>query len=175
MQPFQEYIFARFQELESLEEPLRTQLAEIRRERDQLRRAAVAAGISLNPTAEAEELREPPPAAAPQRSLPERTIKEAVIEVLSDHEGGMTAINILSLINRRFKSAYPRTSLSPQLSRLKADGILERNGIVWRLATEKGKPAHPDDHSGDARAEPTDKTDATVEGVEHEKTLGLGL
>jgi len=48
----------------------------------------------------------------------------------------MTALEILAAINLKFGTDYPRTSLSPQLSRLKADGRIEREGIVWRLTNK---------------------------------------
>lgn len=69
-----------------------------------------------------------------RRSIPEKTIKEAVVEVLTDARDGMTALDILAAINQRFETDYPRTSLSPQLSRLKAEGKLEREGMIWSLA-----------------------------------------
>jgi hypothetical protein len=48
------------------------------------------------------------------------TIMEAVLEVLKDHEEGMTALEILAEINTRyFGGKIVRSSLSPQLSRLK--------------------------------------------------------
>src|ERR1043165_224293 len=51
------------------------------------------------------------------------TIKDAILEVLSEAEGGMTSAEILIAINGRFFSekAIVRESMSPQLSRLKND------------------------------------------------------
>lgn len=63
------------------------------------------------------------------------------MEVLKNKEGGMTALEILAAINLKFSSDYPRTSLSPQLSRLKAEGKLTREGIVWHLSELKQKSA----------------------------------
>jgi hypothetical protein len=83
--------------------------------------------------------------------LREGTIKDFVVRVLSDRPEGMVAIDILAAINRRFGTEYPRTSLSPQLSRLKNEGILELDGLVWRLVKEKGPavgPAEPVSNTG---------------------------
>src|SRR5262245_42961295 len=61
------------------------------------------------------------------------TIKDYAVRVLADHPNGLAALDILADINRRFGTSYPRTSLSPQLSRLGQAGIIEREGVVWRL------------------------------------------
>jgi seryl-tRNA synthetase len=63
------------------------------------------------------------------------TIKEAVLEVLKDHADGMTALEILDEINARFFAGrITRTSLSPQLSRLKDDDKkIELRGNTWFL------------------------------------------
>jgi hypothetical protein len=67
------------------------------------------------------------------------TIKEAVMEVLKRKPEGMTALEILAEINRRhFEGKIVRTSLSPQLSRLKNDNkkIILR-GNRWFLLPEQ--------------------------------------
>jgi hypothetical protein len=69
-----------------------------------------------------------------RRTIPEKTIKQAVMEVLKGRVSGMTALEILAEINKRFSVDYPRTSLSPQLSRLKAEGKIKREGNTWRIA-----------------------------------------
>jgi hypothetical protein len=64
------------------------------------------------------------------------TIKQAVLDVLNDRSEGMTALEILSEINTRFFYSHPyeRTSLSPQLSRLKDDDKkIELKGNKWFL------------------------------------------
>jgi len=63
------------------------------------------------------------------------TIKQAVLEVLKDHPDGMTAWDILREINTRyFGGRILRTSLSPQLSRLKdRDEKIELKGNKWFL------------------------------------------
>jgi chromosome segregation ATPase len=70
--------------------------------------------------------------AATRTSKP--TIMQAVLEVLKDHEvEGMTAQEILAEINTRyFAGRIPRSSLSPQLSRLKdRDEKIELRGNRW--------------------------------------------
>jgi chromosome segregation ATPase len=67
------------------------------------------------------------------------TIKQAVIEVLKDHPEGMTALEILTQINTRyFAGEVVRTSLSPQLSRLKDnDGTIDLKGNKWFLLPQE--------------------------------------
>lgn len=61
------------------------------------------------------------------------TIMEAVLEVLNDHDDGMTAMEILAEINARyFGGSIVRSSLSPQLSRLKdRHKKIELRGNRW--------------------------------------------
>jgi hypothetical protein len=58
--------------------------------------------------------------------------------VLKDHPDGMTALEILHEINTRyFAGRIERTSLSPQLSRLKdRDGKIVLKGNRWLLLPE---------------------------------------
>lgn len=65
------------------------------------------------------------------------TIKEAIVEVLREAEGGMTSTEILVAINQRFftEEGVVRTSMSPQLSRLKnEDHKIKRKGDRYFLA-----------------------------------------
>ncbi|WP_131821991.1 hypothetical protein [Salipiger thiooxidans] len=64
------------------------------------------------------------------------TIKQMVVEVLRNSEGGQSAEAIVGLILSRFGVEVARTSLSPQLSRLKnQDGLLSYNDeeATWSL------------------------------------------
>lgn len=128
----QDFIVERLGELARAEEPLQRQLQAIYDERRQLMKAAGAAGIDANIQAEA--LPQKILLQVERRTIPEKTIKEAVLEVLKDRGTGMTALEILAAINLKFRMDYPRTSLSPQLSRLKAAGMIEREGTVWQLS-----------------------------------------
>lgn len=102
---------------------------------------ALTAAMSLGPPAQIEPgLGTKDRIADIRRSRPvasEKTIKEAVLEVLREHRRGMTALEILPAINARLGVDYPRTSLSPQLSRLKNERKLERNGVIWSLPQPK--------------------------------------
>jgi len=67
------------------------------------------------------------------------TIMQAVLEVLRQQPNGMTALEILAEINSRyFDGTIVRTSLSPQLSRLKdRDHKIILRGTRWFLAPEE--------------------------------------
>jgi hypothetical protein len=59
------------------------------------------------------------------------TIKEMAREVLSGQPNGLNSSGILDAIRKTFGREVERTSLSPQLSRLKDDGELALDGEVW--------------------------------------------
>lgn len=67
------------------------------------------------------------------------TIMQAVLEVLQDRPDGLTALEILDEINSRyFGGSIVRTSLSPQLSRLKdRDKKIELVGNKWFLLPQE--------------------------------------
>jgi hypothetical protein len=67
------------------------------------------------------------------------TIMQAVLDVLKHRPEGMTALEILAEINSRyFDGKYVRTSLSPQLSRLKdRDRKITLRGNRWFLLPEQ--------------------------------------
>jgi hypothetical protein len=62
------------------------------------------------------------------------TIKEMAREVLSGMPNGLNSSGILDGIKKTFGREIERTSLSPQLSRLKDDGDLVLNGELWFTA-----------------------------------------
>jgi sugar-specific transcriptional regulator TrmB len=59
------------------------------------------------------------------------TIKEMAKAVLTSAENGMTSGEILAAIKDAYGRDIDRTSLSPQLSRLKADDEVFLNGERW--------------------------------------------
>jgi hypothetical protein len=61
--------------------------------------------------------------------------------VLSGQPSGLNSSGILDAIKKRFGRDIERTSLSPQLSRLKEDGELILSGEVWFTA-EHFKASH---------------------------------
>lgn len=71
--------------------------------------------------------------AAAQEARP--SIKQAVLDVMKHRPNGMTALEILAEINERyFEGRLARTSLSPQLSRLKdVDKKITLRGNKWLL------------------------------------------
>ena len=92
------------------------------------------------------------------RRVSEATIKEMVIDILDKEDGDLTALAILDQINRRTGIDYPRTSLSPQLSRLKAEGKIHREGRYWSLGQDPGDGLDDDNQHEDGdgeQAEPT--------------------
>jgi hypothetical protein len=62
-----------------------------------------------------------------------KTTQEMVLEVLTPEPQGMYALDILAEINRRWLPTLQRTSLSPQLSRLKEAGNLLYVDGRWKL------------------------------------------
>lgn len=131
MAKLQDFIAKRAQEIEELLEPLRRQDMELQakiktyeRELSDLRNAAKAIGI-VN--------RLERPLGVTRKASPPRTIKEAAVDVLRDYPKGLIALDILAKINERFSLSLVRTSLSPQLSRLRQDGELEYHEGIWRL------------------------------------------
>ncbi|PWB60812.1 MAG: hypothetical protein C3F17_13920 [Bradyrhizobiaceae bacterium] len=80
-------------------------------------------------------------ASAPPARTP--TIKEAVLQVLKERGRGLTSNEILDAINDRFFGGdMERTSLSPQLSRLKnEDKKVVLLGTQYFLAETKDGPA----------------------------------
>lgn len=68
------------------------------------------------------------------------TLKEMILLVLRTRHRGADALTILDEINARWNVGLERTSLSPQLSRLKAEGKLHLIGKVWSLAQQDEAP-----------------------------------
>lgn len=123
-----EFIARRRKEIAVAEEALKEQLRALAAERSKLARAATA----ITGTKE--------------RRHPRGVIKRAVLELLEQNPDGMDALTILVTINYRLGSNFERTSLSPQLSRLKEDGFVSLNRKIWKLAATTSaheiSPAH---------------------------------
>lgn len=64
------------------------------------------------------------------------TIKDAILQVLTDAPNGMSSTEVLAAINDRFfEGTLLRTSMSPQLTRLKNDDHkIKLRGERWFLA-----------------------------------------
>lgn len=120
-----EFIARRRQEIAVAEEALEGQLRALAAERLRLARAATAS--------------------AKKRRQPRGVIKRTVLETLKYAPEGMDALTILFTINYRLGSHFERTSLSPQLSRLKEDGFITLNRKIWKLVAPSANeisPAH---------------------------------
>ncbi|MEO1046892.1 MAG: hypothetical protein AAFW59_01050 [Pseudomonadota bacterium] len=75
--------------------------------------------------------------------LQELTFKQLTLKALSEHfEDGATANELLDFFRTRWgRTDIVRTSLSPQLTRLKRDGKISLNGKTWRLASKENGEA----------------------------------
>lgn len=97
------------------------------------------------------------------------TIKEMVVEVLEDRPNGAEASEIIELIANSFGESIARSSLSPQLSRLKEEGVLSLEGRVWLLQKyAKGPEAttsEPNDSSGGGEVQERALPTASPEGA----------
>lgn len=80
--------------------------------------------------------------AAPKSPYSHLTIKELVKKALHEYfERGATANQLLDLFaNAWGRTDVVRTSLSPQLSRLRHEGEVFREGQVWRLRIPRPGP-----------------------------------
>lgn len=137
--------------------------AEVSGLRDALKRAenevgmlkSILSGQSASVVVAASDSAPTPP--KPRRSA-EASMQDAVLAILSDKGEAMTAVDLLPLVNARIGADYPRSSLSPQLSRLKTAGkVVLLPGKRWGL-TEWGWPvdweqAAPQNNSADAAPE----------------------
>lgn len=152
-----DFIRRKLTELGVREEALRAMLAEIERERGQLVAAALATNISIetdsaNPVevihqeSVAQQDIEPAQSTGEitRRRPKAMTMKDATVAVLQAHGRGLTALEILEKMNSQFGWNYERSSLSPQLSRLKSEGKLTRNGQIWSLAAAETNEAPAD-------------------------------
>jgi len=75
-----------------------------------------------------------------------KTIKKKIIEVLTESERWLTSEEIIAQIQDRFGDVVVRTSLSPQLSRLKNDDkIISYNELnkSWGLDEATPDDTHP--------------------------------
>jgi chromosome condensin MukBEF ATPase and DNA-binding subunit MukB len=133
MKDLRSFIKTRRQEIRDALEPLATQRQQIQSKIDRLERElsdlnrvaktiGIVNGLDIEPH-------------ITSRSRPELTIKEAALKVLRDHPEGLIALDILKEINERFGLGILRTSLSPQLSRLKQERKVNNAGMAWTLAS----------------------------------------
>lgn len=67
------------------------------------------------------------------------TIKEKIKKILINHTNGLNCADILIRLNENSPKIYARTSLSPQLSRLRQDGIINLNRGIWTYVIDNSK------------------------------------
>lgn len=74
------------------------------------------------------------------------TIKEGVLQLLKEASPmGLTALEILDRLNRRWwLGELKRTSLSPQITRLKKDGKVVPEHGTWKLPKDTAPPGQSD-------------------------------
>ena len=130
----EEFIARRLPELDEAEKPFLVELAAIRLERQQLKRASLAAGFAAKSLAEPDRPRK-------TRKAQTGTIKEAIVAILAEASMGMTALDLLDKLNARNNSSLLRSSLSPQLSRLKLEGHIMLTNKLWHLPDQKIEPS----------------------------------
>jgi hypothetical protein len=72
------------------------------------------------------------------RALQYMTMKELVLKALAEHfQNGTTSKELVLFFASAWGRRIGRENLSPQLSRLKSDGFLDRQGNIW-LLTDRG-------------------------------------
>lgn len=123
-----DFIARRRRELDEAEAKLIEELRVISQERASLRQAEIAASRPKEVEIEFQQsLRKR------KSNIKPNTIMDSVINVLEKHRDGLIALDILRALNEIRESPLLRTSLSPQLSRLKQAGYIELDGSTWRL------------------------------------------
>lgn len=98
----------------------------------------------------------PAPSVAPVPQAPEAvtrrlTLKEAILEILNDHPEGLESGDLLACLQQAGFTNLPRTTMSPQLSRLRASNDLTNEGGRWKIKNnEAAGSADPtaSSHSG---------------------------
>lgn len=100
-------------------------------------------------------LDEPPPVPTDllegkwRERLRPKSIKEMIGRVLDQtYPGGLTAIEVLKQIQRNWRPELERTTLSPQLSRLKHDGVIKNVDGKWFLVVDNENTPPPDMANG---------------------------
>jgi len=108
------------------------------------------------------------PAASRSKSS-EPTIKEMILDVLSDREDGATSDEIIALVMKKYDKVVPRSSMSPQLSRLKGDDQVARENERWML------PKFAPGNSDGVSSPDTDPVAHNVGTDRHQTQLPVGI
>ena len=129
------YLSSRHTELSRRRDRVEAELADLYAEIDDVEKAAKAVGIDLSTTASKEQ-----DAQEQIKKDGELTIKEAALDVLGRQSNGLTANEILALLDMMHGMQYMRSSLSPQLSRLKGEGKISLRDGRWYLNNPIASP-----------------------------------
>ncbi len=118
VQSLEQFIERRLLELDELEFKLREQLKEIHLERVKIHKIENFKVKNKHGT---------------ESEIIPNTIKDEVMKILEKNKDGLIALDILAELNKKRSEPLVRTSLSPQLSRLKRAGYIQLIGSLWRL------------------------------------------
>lgn len=142
MTSLREFLSVRRAELEKTLAALDEQRSPLLAELFEIEAAEKALAPDGLPNTDAAEEADKPanPTAKRSREIRPGSIKDKVMAVLRNRPMGADANEILELIANQFGEAIERTSLSPQLSRLKKEEWLVLDGNVWRVADKNEAP-----------------------------------
>lgn len=115
-----DYLAERRREIEAEIKALKAELAEIRIAEEALLGAPSKAGASV--------------IARGPLAVREGSIKDWILKALTLGPIGMETDDVISTVRTIGGPEIPRSSMTPQLSRLKAVGVVELEGRLWRLA-----------------------------------------
>lgn len=122
-------LVARERELLQSLNDARSQLDRLFAERSEVVKAASALGLEFPPAVTRE-----PSAEVALVSQERLSLQAMALKVIEEAPEGLSARDVLSRLNRRFNVSFPRTSLSPQLSRLKRAKRVVLRGGLWTAA-----------------------------------------
>lgn len=110
----------------------------------------------------------------PRKKPSEPTIKDMIEDVLADRDDGATSDEIIDLVANKFQKSVPRSSMSPQLSRLKGAHRVTRENERWMLpkfaSGDPGGVSTPtDDQKDDNTADAQDRHDSGEDTYNDEK------
>lgn len=132
METLADFIARRRRELDEAEAKLIEELRVIAQERATLKQAEIAASKPKDVETEFQQLLSKKNSKR-KRNIKQNTIMDSVIKILEKHMDGLIALDILRELNKVREFPLLRTSLSPQLSRLRQAGYIELDGSSWRL------------------------------------------
>lgn len=133
METLADFIARRRSELDEAEAKLIEELRVIAQERATLKQAEIAANKPKHVETELQRLWSKKNSNK-KRNIKPNTIMDSVVKILEKHVNGLIALDILRELNKVRELPLLRTSLSPQLSRLRQAGYIELDGSTWRLS-----------------------------------------